>query len=451
MVLTVAGSDSGGGAGIQADIKTLEARGVFAASALTAVTGQNTRGVHAATTLDPDLVRAQVDAVVEDLAPAAAKTGMLGNASIVEVVAEALPTDLPLVVDPVMVAQSGHRLLDGDAEEVLARELAPRATLLTPNVPEAEALTGRTIETAKGMEQALPELLALGCDAVLLKGGHLARDGDAATVVDLLHDGSHVHRFEAPRIMTDATHGTGCTLSAAVAAELARGQNVVEAVETARAHLRRSLRNPLGLGAGAGPVHHLAELRNEAARGTTLEAVEAAAARLTRLDLAHLLPEVGTNLALATPQATGPGDVAGFRQRLVPRSTPAGAAVVGGGAAFGASRHVADFLLALREHDPRVRCAVNLRHGEDVLEALRELDLDVFTIPWEDEPEHVRSTEGATMRWEAQVTMQGREAAPDAVVDPGRFGKEAMVKLVGPDGATVVGRVRELAEATRPT
>ena len=259
IALTIAGSDSGGGAGIQADLKTFEAHGVFGTSVVTAITAQNTLGVTAVHPVPTEVVRAQIDAVAADLGPAALKTGMLASRALIEEVVAALDAhDLaPLVVDPVMVATSGDRLLDRDAEATLADLLVPRATLVTPNLPEAEILAGRPVRSVDDMEEAAAEIASRGAGAVLLKGGHLETDGSSAhELVDLLwHDG-RVRRWQRPRLDTRHTHGTGCTLSAAIAARLATGQALEAAVDGALGYVHRAISAAPGLGAGHGPLLH---------------------------------------------------------------------------------------------------------------------------------------------------------------------------------------------------
>ncbi|WP_038056749.1 bifunctional hydroxymethylpyrimidine kinase/phosphomethylpyrimidine kinase [Thermus amyloliquefaciens] len=256
VALTIAGSDSGGGAGVQADLKTFFRFGVYGASALTLVTAQNTLGVQGVELLPAAFVGRQIQSVAEDLPIHAAKTGALGSGEIVEAVAEAVARHgiRPLVVDPVMVAKGGEPLLAPEAVQALRERLFPLATLITPNRLEAEALLGRPIRTLQEAEEAARELLALGPGAVLLKGGHL--EGEEA--VDLLATPKGVLAFRAPRIPTRHTHGTGCTLSAAIAALLALGRPLEEAVAEAKAYLTRALETAPGLGHGHGPVNHFA-------------------------------------------------------------------------------------------------------------------------------------------------------------------------------------------------
>ena len=253
-VLIVAGSDSGGGAGIQADIKTVTALGGYAATAITALTAQNTLGVHGVLPVPPAFLRLQIDCVLDDLGADAVKTGMLDTAALIETTADCLRrrSDMPLVLDPVMVAKGGQRLLQDDAVATLKRLLLPLATLLTPNLPEAEALAGTRITHVAAMRHAAEALLTLGVPAVLLKGGHLPGD----TVVDLLVTEDGCEEFAAPRIHTRHTHGTGCTLASAIATGLAQGKTLREAVVRGRDYVRRAIAAAPGLGQGAGPLDH---------------------------------------------------------------------------------------------------------------------------------------------------------------------------------------------------
>jgi len=255
-VLIVAGSDSGGGAGIQADIKTVTALGGYAMTAVTALTAQNTRGVFGVVGVAPDFIRQQMRVVLDDIGADAVKTGMLHTAEVIEAVVaelETLDRTVPVVADPVMVATSGDALLDAGAEDALKTGLAPRAAVLTPNVPEAERLTGLRIETLEHMRRAADKLLTLGPKAVLLKGGHLR----GAVVRDLLVSSSAGEEiFESPRIETRSTHGTGCTLASGIAAGLAQGMPLREAVARARTYLHEAIRTAPGYGQGHGPVNH---------------------------------------------------------------------------------------------------------------------------------------------------------------------------------------------------
>ena len=252
IALTIAGSDSGGGAGIQADLKTFAALGVHGTSAVTAITAQNTVGVSAIHELDPTLVRAQIHAVHSDLGVDAAKTGMLASSEIIDAVATELAADhiARLVVDPVMVAKGGAKLLRDDAVAALRARLLPLALLLTPNLPEAEVLLGHPIEGLEARREAARELLALGPRAVVLKGGHA--DGDA---VDVYWDGSELVELSARRVPTENTHGSGCVFSAAIVARLAAGRSPIDAVRDAKRFITSAIELSLEIGHGHGPVN----------------------------------------------------------------------------------------------------------------------------------------------------------------------------------------------------
>ena len=257
IALTIAGSDSGGGAGIQADLKTFQRFGVFGASAITAVTAQNTRRVDRWEALSVDLVRAQIEAVVVDLPPAAFKTGMLATAAIASLVAAAID-DYALanyILDPVMVASSGDVLFEKDTIDVVRKDLVSRAFLVTPNIHEAEILVGEAIEDEDGMARAAERIVSeLGARAALVKGGHLM-SGDR--VVDVLYDGN-VRVFRSQRLQTTSTHGTGCTLSAAITAHLANGESLHAAVRRSIQYVHNAIATAPGLGSGHGPLNHLA-------------------------------------------------------------------------------------------------------------------------------------------------------------------------------------------------
>lgn len=252
--LTIAGSDSGGGAGIQADLKTFAAHGVYGTSAITAVTAQNTLGVTAWQAVPADLVTAQIEAVAGDIGVDAVKTGMLANAAIVEAVAAAIADlDLPhLVVDPVMIAKGGDRLLEEAAIHALRAELLPRAHIATPNIPEAEVLAGISIRTVDDMREAARRILALGPRVVVVKGGHL----DSPEVTDVIGMQAGMFELRAARIPGTSTHGTGCTLASAIAANLALGLDDRAAIEAARTYLEGAIRQAPGLGRGHGPLNH---------------------------------------------------------------------------------------------------------------------------------------------------------------------------------------------------
>jgi len=275
VALTIAGSDSGGGAGIQADIKSMEANGVFAASALAAVTAQNTETVAQAHNLPPEMVTAQIDAVAEDMNVRAAKTGMLSAPAIIEAVSDrVVDHDLqPFVVDPVMISKTGFKLLQDEAIETLVAELLPLATVVTPNVHEASHLTGIEIESVEALTEAAHALHEQGPTAVLAKGGHLA---DREEAVDVLVTGEATRTVSAPRIDTQHTHGTGCTYASAIAAHLAHGRDLPTAIGRAKRYVTEAIRHALPLGHGRGPTNHFFHLDAEGTTGSATAGTDAA-------------------------------------------------------------------------------------------------------------------------------------------------------------------------------
>ena len=260
-VLTIAGSDSSGGAGIQADLKTFAAHGAYGMSVITAVTAQNSLGVTAVQDILPEVIAKQIAAIFDDMGADAVKVGMVSQPETIRVIADGLKKYLvsPVVIDPVMISKSGYHLLQPEAEQVLVEELLPLATVVTPNIPEAEAILQRKIVELADMEKAARDIHALGPRAVLLKGGH--RSGDAT---DVFFDGRVCIRLEAPRVLTKNTHGTGCTLSSAIAANLAFGMPVADAVVAAKKYITVAIEHALTIGKGVGPTHHFYELYKKA-------------------------------------------------------------------------------------------------------------------------------------------------------------------------------------------
>lgn len=260
-LLTIAGSDSSGGAGIQADMKTFSAHGCYAMSVITAITAQNTVAVRDSMDVPPAMIQAQMEAVFEDVFPDGVKVGMVSAIETIQVIVDGLKKYHPpvLVVDPVMVSKSGYHLLRPEAVETLKQALLPLADVLTPNLPEAEILCGFSIQTRDDMQKAAEEMVKKGCRAVLLKGGHREADAD-----DLLFDGKEFHWLSGKRIDTKNTHGTGCTLSSAIAANLAKGFPLLEAVRLAKSYITTAIAHSVAIGSGCGPTHHFYELWTKA-------------------------------------------------------------------------------------------------------------------------------------------------------------------------------------------
>lgn len=439
VTLTIAGSDSGGGAGIQADLKTMEACSTFGTSVITALTAQNTRGVDSSFVVPIPEIESQLDAILSDFDVAGVKTGMLATADVIRVIEEyARSFECPLVVDPVMVATSGDRLLDEKAADAY-EDLIATATLVTPNTDETAVLTGVEPTDESEARETAERLLDMGCEGALVTGGHM---GDDVHVRDVLVTDDAVKTYQHPRIETDSTHGSGCTLSSAITARLAHNdgttQDVFEAVEYATGFMERAIRYPYDVGS-AGAVHHLATLRERSARQSVQESIETLVAGFVERNVRPLVPEVGMNVVGATPYAEATDEIAAVEGRITK--------TIDGihpnrGVRFGASSHMARFLLSLREHDPTIRFAVNCRFADDVENALDSLGWTVGEYDRSEEP--TPDTENTTMGWGARRAFESVDETPVAVVDRGDLGKEPITKVLATDSQTLHDRIMAL-------
>lgn len=437
--LTIAGSDSSGGAGIQADLKTFAALGVYGASVITALTAQNSRGVHAVHEVPVELVEAQLAAIMDDpgLTVDYAKTGMLYSPGIIETVAAAIGRyRTPFVLDPVMIAGSGGVLLEADAVHTLVKQLVPRCAVITPNVPEACALSGleeiRTLEDAKAAARTIHQL---GAPAVIIKGGHLEDERAAGWATDVLYDGEFA-LLRLPLVQTErVVHGGGCTFSAALTAELAKGMPLHDAAAAAKRFVHHAIAGGTEL-ATMLVVDQLQYIRTDADRYAVLSNVTAAVELLSSLDgLAALLPEVGTNIGMAIADATSEQDIAAVDGRIV--RTRSG--IRAGCVAFGASDHVARLILAMMERESTCRSAMNLRYSPAILKACSLLGMTISSFERAHEPAAER-----TMAW--GVREASTAFVPEVIYDLGAVGKEPMVRIFGRTAVDVAEKVKRIVE-----
>jgi hydroxymethylpyrimidine/phosphomethylpyrimidine kinase len=440
-VLTVAGSDSGGGAGIQADLKTITVLGAYGMSVITALTAQNTLGVQAVHEVPADFIRQQLDSVLSDIGADAAKTGMLANAEIVRTVAEGLRRHRvePIVVDPVMVAKSGDPLLSPEARETLKEALLPLAFVVTPNLPEASVLSGIPVGGVEAMKEAAEEIHRLGPKYVLIKGGHLRDEA-----VDLLYDGRKFESFRAPRLQQRNTHGTGCTFSAALATLLAQGKGIMDAVSEAKEFITRAIASGLDMGAGHGPTNPYAHLERYILRDEVLRQLQDALERLLEIPMGELIPEVRSNLGYALPAAISheevaaiPGRISQVGDRLLAHQCPS----------FGASRHIASVILAAMSRFPELRSAMNIRYSPRALEACRSAGIQLSHFHRGEEPPSIKQREGSTLEWGTKEALKGLNTPPDGVCDEGDVGKEPMIRILGTDPNDVVEKVARIWRA----
>ena len=443
VALTIAGSDSGGGAGIQADLKTFSANGVYGMSAVTSVTAQNTLGVQAVHNLSPEVVAAQIDSVLTDIGAQAIKTGMLANVDILAAVADALQgyPEIPLVVDPVMIAKSGDALFEPEAVSTLIERLIPLATVITPNLDEARALTGIEASDVDGMRTVARRLFEMGPRSVVVKGGHL--EGPA---VDVLFDGGNFEMFEAERIDTRSTHGTGCTFASAIAAGLAKGVTVAEAVGDAKTYLTGALRHAVPMGGGHGPVQHFHELYRDAERLSVLDQLASAARRLENAHAGDLVPEVQCNLGMGLSRASSADDVAAFPGRLIRLRRDVRSVAP---PEFGASSHVARIILTAMRKDPDKRSVMNIRYDDSILGACRGLGLSVAAFDRHEEPLESKTREGSTLEWGTARVIEEHGFVPDIVYDLGDEGKEPMIRVIASDPERVTDIALAVLERSR--
>jgi hydroxymethylpyrimidine kinase/phosphomethylpyrimidine kinase len=440
-LLIIAGSDPGAGAGLQQDLKTATLLGVYGFTVATAVTVQNSQGVQAVHPVAASVVADQLKAVLDDFPVAAVKVGMLATGEIVRAVADKLRDlpGVPLVLDPVLAAGAGGQLLDEDGIQTLKAELLPLTHLLTPNAPEAARLTGLTVESPEDLARAAVRLQALGPQWVLAKGGHLP-----GAPVDVLTDGKNTYHLPGPRLTAPQHHGSGCLLATACAAGLARGLALPEAVNQARTLVAQALKYGLPLGRGAGPVNPYAPFAREAARYAVLQSLSAAAARLQKEDLSSLIPEVMSNLGCAVPYPEGPQDVAAFPGRLL--KTPGGL-VIPAPPAFGASRHIASIVLTAMATHPELVSAMNIKYFDGVADLAPLLHLKAAAFDRSQEPPEVKAREGGTLAWGVASVLKAAETPPDLIYDPGDWGKEAMIRLLGTSPMQVAEKALALKNA----
>jgi hydroxymethylpyrimidine kinase/phosphomethylpyrimidine kinase len=437
-VLTIAGSDSGGGAGIQADLLTIGALGAHGLSVIVALTAQNTSGVKAVRKVELDFIEKQLEAVFEDFSIQAVKTGMLWEEEVIEIVCSNFKKYQVknLVVDPVMVAKSGDRLLKEEAVLALKEKLFPLAKVITPNLPEAEALLGFGIRSRKEMVEAGKRLLDFGPQAVLLKGGHLEDEP-----WDLLIFSKGHLWLKGERIPWEA-HGTGCSFSAALATFLGMGYEVQEAALRAKRFVQEGIRMAKSVGRGFKVVDPLASLRKGASRWEVIKGLKEAYHRLESKASSEIIPEVGSNLVYALEGAQDEEEVAGIEGRIVKVGKTFKRV---GEIDFGASRHMARLVLEVMRFYPFLRSVMNIRYDPIFIEKGKKMGFKILSLDRKKEPEDVKRQEGASLRWMVREVLKEVREVPDLIYDEGDIGKEPMIRVLGKDPQEVVDKVLKLS------
>ncbi len=434
VALTIAGSDSGGGAGIEADLKAFAALGVHGVVAITAITAQNTTGVFAVSELSSEIIRSQIDAVVPDFGVKFAKTGMLSSSSIIRAVANAVSDHkLHLVVDPVMLAKSGAPLLKKDALTSLKKLLLPLADVVTPNIDEAEALSGFNINSVNDMETAGKAILNLGPKAVVVKGGHLRGE----PIDMLLTREGLLKQYRGVRIPSGSTHGTGCSFSAAMTGLLSKGASLDESVLGAKEFVRNSILYGLNLGKGVGPANPMSNLEIDAEKFRVTSKMNDALSILESAEgLSLLCPECQINIgmALPVPYAREQDDICAIPGRIVKAG---GRLKASSFPSFGGSRHIAKVILAAMSYDPCSRSAMNIRYSEEILDACVNLGYAISSYDRAQEPDDVKRSEGASIPWGVTEAIKSAKKVPDVIFHRGDMGKEPMLNILGADAVEV--------------
>jgi len=438
-ILTIAGSDSGGGAGIQADLKAITLLGGYGMSVLTALTAQNTIGVQAIHEVSVSFVEKQIDSVLSDIGADAIKTGMLSSKEIVEVVAKKIEQYgvEKVVVDPVMVSKSGAHLLRKDAQKAVIQRLIPLATVATPNLFEASVLTGHRVNSLDEMRKAAIDIWRLGAKNVVIKGGHLK-----GKAIDILFDGEDYIEFESARIETKNTHGTGCTFASAIATFLARGETVPGAVRMAKNFITMAIRAGLTLGKGTGPTHPTAYVLKEMERYSVIEELKRAMEMLKEEKAGYLIPEVSSNLGYGLPYAEEWADVAAFPGRIVRFKD---SVATFGDPEFGASRHVANIILTVMQFNPEYRSAMNIRYSKEKVTQLEGKGFLIGRFDRRLEPKKVKEKEGSSLEWGVKEVIRKLNRVPDFVYDEGDIGKEPMIRVLGRNPIEVVNKIMKVA------
>jgi len=426
-VLTIAGSDSSGGAGVQADIKTIAAHQLFGTSVITAITSQNTLGVQETFDLQVDPVGSQLKSILADTPPKATKTGMLGNAEIVECVARVLKRSRikNLVVDPVIRSSNGKVLLSKKGVRELQEKLLPLAVLVTPNLAEAEVLSGMKIRKPADRQKAARIILKSGVKSVLIKGGHARGNPD-----DFFFDGKRSRVFEGERLTKEDLHGTGCVLSAAIASGLAMGWDVPSAIEHAKNFIANAIRFSAHTGKGVGSVDPLAETHQKGERLALIQQVADLVEEFKAQRIGNLIPEVQTNIGVGLIGASSPDDVVGIPGRVVKKGRDV---YTVSAPQFGASQHVAKIVLTAMRFDPSRRAVMNIKFTDGLLKICRKLKFSIGTFRRSDEPKNVKQLEGSSLEWGTHQAIKDCGYVPDIIFDLGGQGKEEMIRVLAKD------------------
>jgi hydroxymethylpyrimidine kinase/phosphomethylpyrimidine kinase len=440
IALSIAGSDSGAGAGIQADLKMFSALDVYGCTAITAITAQNTKQVAEIFEISPSMVEQQIRSVMMDMRPNAIKIGMVYSTPIIDAVYRSLKkttSKIPIVLDPILAAGTGAKLLRREAYKSFVSKLVPLSTLITPNRMEAEKLADTVIKTENDAIEAAKQIKKLGAENVIVKGGHFG----SAYVTDLLVDTKdNITRFTNPRLEMREIHGSGCNFSSAVTAYITKGMALTDACRMANEYVHTAIRNAVKIGRGLPIANPLSAVYRDANRYHTLSELQHAAEQVSMLDgFYRLIPETQSNFAYALLNASDISDVAAVRGRIIKiENTAAPASYI----KFGASSHVASAVLAYMSVNPDFRSAINIRFDEEIVDVCKSL-FSVASYNRSKEPKKIKRKEGSTVAWGILAALSKNPLA-DVIYHTGDIGKEPMISLFGRNPTEVVNKIKAI-------
>ena len=430
--LTIAGSDTSSGAGIQADLRIFSTLHVYGTSVITAVTAQNTRGIDRIRAIEPSMVKAQISAILNDIDLDAIKIGMVYNREIIHAIASMLKDQgIPLILDPIFKAGTGAILLRNDAYESFVKKLVPMSDVITPNLMEAERLANMKIHNADEARITAKKIAALGAKNVIVKGGHM--QGRYST--DILYYNKKFLEFTNERVRNEELHGAGCAFSAALTAEIAKGKDIVGATKGANEFVNTAIVNALKIGKGIKVCSFVPTIPTN----NLLLALHKAICIIEDADgFGALIPESQSNIVYAKANAKSMDDIAAVNGRIVKIGKKAKAA---SGVGFGASKHVASAVLAIMHYDKTIRSAINIKYNENIITICKSLDLKVSNYDRRNEPEEIKSKEGMSVKWGIEQAVSKVNVVPDIIYHLGDWGKEPMVLVFGKNPYEVCSKV----------
>ena len=438
VALSIAGSDSGAGAGIQADLKTFSALGVYGCTAVTAITAQNTQKVSSILGLPEYIIREQIQSIMSDIPPDAIKIGMVHRKEIIQSIHASLKrTKVPIVLDPVFAAGTGSKLILDNAFESFVSKLVPIATLITPNLMEARRLSGILIKCEGDAIDAARKIKGLGAKNVIIKGGH----SSISKVTDILFDNTEcIYKLTNTRISIKESHGSGCNFSACITALLAKGFELIDACKIANHYVHTSIENAIKLGKGIVVTNPISNLYEDAGRFKVITELQRATLEIETMNrIAELLPETQSNMAFALPDAVDISDIAGVKGRIV-RIDKVAKAV--SNIEFGASKHVASAVLAYMTINRSIRCAMNIKYDKKLLRIVKHL-FEISEYQRTSEPNYMKKKEGKTIFWGTKAALLINPIA-DIVYHKGDFGKEPMIMVFGKEPKQVLDKVKKI-------